>query len=56
MTLLLVVFEQIALAYEDRKTFSDAQLSILERCFNYQILNAFVTVTASYVSNVLLHV
>jgi len=49
MTLLPVIFEQIALVYEDRKTFSDVQLSVLERYFNYQMLNIFVTVTASSV-------
>ena len=50
MALLPILFEQIATVYEDRKTFSDVQKSVMERYFNYQILNVFVTVTASSVS------
>ena len=55
ITLLHVVFEKISLEYEDRKTISDVHLSVLERYFNYQMLNIFVAFTISLVGNIMLH-
>lgn len=44
--LLPVVFEQIALRWEHRKTFSDVQRSMMGRYFYYQLANIYITVTA----------
>jgi Calcium-dependent channel, 7TM region, putative phosphate len=44
--ILPVVFEYIAIKFEQRKTLSDVQASILTRYFNYQLVNIYVTVTA----------
>jgi len=40
------IFEWIAINYENRKTWSDVQNSILSRYFWYQMANIYVTVTA----------
>lgn len=44
--LLPVIFEQIALRWEHRKTFSDVQRSMMGRYFYYQLANIYITVTA----------
>mmetsp|Transcript_22394 Transcript_22394/g.33982 ORF Transcript_22394/g.33982 Transcript_22394/m.33982 type:complete len:1037 (+) Transcript_22394:105-3215(+) len=44
--ILPVIFEQIAINYENRKTVSDVQRSMLGRYFYYQLANIFLTVTA----------
>eukprot|EP00546_Thalassionema_frauenfeldii_P006538 CAMPEP_0178908972 /NCGR_PEP_ID=MMETSP0786-20121207/8226_1 /TAXON_ID=186022 /ORGANISM="Thalassionema frauenfeldii, Strain CCMP 1798" /LENGTH=800 /DNA_ID=CAMNT_0020580947 /DNA_START=87 /DNA_END=2486 /DNA_ORIENTATION=- len=44
--ILPVIFEQIAVKYENRKTLSDVQRSMLGRYFYYQLANIFLTVTA----------
>lgn len=44
--LLPIVFEWVALLYENRKTKSDIQRSILKRYFFFQLANIYVTVTA----------
>jgi len=41
-----LIFERIATVYEDRKTLSDVQNSILVRFFYYQLANIYITVTA----------
>lgn len=40
------IFYGVALHYEDRKTESDIQTSIIGRYFYYQLANIFITVTA----------
>ncbi|KAL7533875.1 hypothetical protein ACHAXR_005499 [Thalassiosira sp. AJA248-18] len=40
------IFYGVALHYEDRKTASDVQKSIIGRYFYYQLANIFITVTA----------
>ena len=40
------IFYVVALKYEDRKTLSDVQASIIGRYFYYQLANIFITVTA----------
>ena len=40
------VFSAVALHYEDRKTQSDIQKSIIGRYFYYQLANVYITVTA----------
>lgn len=40
------IFYAVALHYEDRKTSSDVQKSIIGRYFYYQLANIFITVTA----------
>eukprot|EP00581_Thalassiosira_minuscula_P017487 CAMPEP_0183711430 /NCGR_PEP_ID=MMETSP0737-20130205/6933_1 /TAXON_ID=385413 /ORGANISM="Thalassiosira miniscula, Strain CCMP1093" /LENGTH=1006 /DNA_ID=CAMNT_0025939935 /DNA_START=103 /DNA_END=3123 /DNA_ORIENTATION=+ len=40
------IFYAVALHYEDRKTASDVQKSIIGRYFYYQLANIFITVTA----------
>jgi len=44
--ILPIIFEQIAIHYEHRKTVSDVQRSMLGRYFYYQLANIFLTVTA----------
>jgi hypothetical protein len=44
--LLPIIFEQIAVRYEHRKTVSDVQRSMLGRYFYYQLANIYLTVTA----------
>jgi hypothetical protein len=44
--LLPIIFEQIAVRYENRKTVSDVQRSMLGRYFYYQLANIYLTVTA----------
>jgi hypothetical protein len=44
--LLPIIFEQIAINYEHRKTVSDVQRSMLGRYFYYQLANIYLTVTA----------
>ena len=44
--LLPIVFEWVAVLYENRKTKSDIQRSILKRYFFFQLANIYVTVTA----------
>jgi len=44
--ILPIIFEQIAIRYEHRKTVSDVQRSMLGRYFYYQLVNIFLTVTA----------
>lgn len=44
--LLPILFEQIAINYEHRKTVSDVQRSMLGRYFYYQLANIYLTVTA----------
>jgi len=46
ITLLPLLFEWIAVKFEDRKTKSSVQNSILGRYFYYQIANIYITVTA----------
>mmetsp|Transcript_1282 Transcript_1282/g.2730 ORF Transcript_1282/g.2730 Transcript_1282/m.2730 type:complete len:1017 (+) Transcript_1282:31-3081(+) len=49
LTIILIlphIFYGVALHYEDRKTASDVQKSIIGRYFYYQIANIFITVTA----------
>jgi hypothetical protein len=46
IVILPVIFEQIAVHYEGRKTFSDVQASMLTRYFYYQLANIYVSVTA----------
>ena len=46
ISILPVVFEQIAVRYERKKTFSDVQSSILTRYFYYQLVNVYISVTA----------
>ncbi|KAL7539932.1 hypothetical protein ACHAXR_009727 [Thalassiosira sp. AJA248-18] len=43
------IFYGVALHYEDRKTISDVQISIIGRYFYYQLANIFITVTAGSV-------
>jgi hypothetical protein len=40
------IFQGIAMGYEQRKTFSDVQGSILGRYFYFQLANIYITVTA----------
>lgn len=49
INLLPVIFEWIATVYEDRKTHSDVQNSILGRFFYYQLANIYIIVTAGSV-------
>ena len=44
--ILPLVFSAVALHYEDRKTQSDIQKSIIGRYFYYQLANVYITVTA----------
>lgn len=44
--LLPIIFEVIAVRYENRKTVSDVQRSMLGRYFYYQLANIYLTVTA----------
>jgi len=44
--ILPIIFEWVAVNYENRKTYSDVQNSILNRYFYYQLANIFITVTA----------
>lgn len=44
--ILPIIFEWVAINYENRKTYSDVQNSILNRYFYYQLANIFITVTA----------
>ncbi len=49
LTIILIlpfIFYGVALHYEDRKTESDVQKSIIGRYFYYQLANIFITVTA----------
>lgn len=49
LTIILIlpyIFYGVALHYEDRKTQSDIQKSIIGRYFYYQLANIFITVTA----------
>jgi len=49
LTIILIlphIFYGVALHYEDRKTASDVQKSIIGRYFYYQLANIFITVTA----------
>jgi len=49
LTIILIlphIFYVVALKYEDRKTHSDIQASIIGRYFYYQLANIFITVTA----------
>jgi len=47
INLLPIIFSWIAVKYENRKTFSDVQNSILGRYFYYQLANIYITVTAA---------
>eukprot|EP00592_Proboscia_alata_P024003 CAMPEP_0194448308 /NCGR_PEP_ID=MMETSP0176-20130528/129494_1 /TAXON_ID=216777 /ORGANISM="Proboscia alata, Strain PI-D3" /LENGTH=971 /DNA_ID=CAMNT_0039275269 /DNA_START=42 /DNA_END=2958 /DNA_ORIENTATION=+ len=44
--LLPIVFEWVATNYEERKTHSDVQKSVMTRYFYFQLANIYVTVTA----------
>lgn len=44
--LLPIIFQQISLHYERRKSYTDVQKSILRRFFIFQLANIYVTVTA----------
>jgi len=44
--ILPIIFEWIAVHYENRKTYSDVEKSILTRYFYYQLANIYITVTA----------
>lgn len=44
--ILPLVFHAVALHYEDRKTQSDIQKSIIGRFFYYQLANIYISVTA----------
>ena len=46
ITILPLVFHTVALHYEDRKTRSDIQKSIIGRFFYYQLANIYISVTA----------
>jgi Calcium-dependent channel, 7TM region, putative phosphate len=49
LTLILilpVIFENLALKFEHRKTFSDVQASMLTRYFYYQLANVYISATA----------
>ena len=46
ITILPLVFHAVALHYEDRKTRSDIQKSIIGRFFYYQLANIYISVTA----------
>eukprot|EP00814_Leptocylindrus_danicus_P009946 CAMPEP_0116005614 /NCGR_PEP_ID=MMETSP0321-20121206/1263_1 /TAXON_ID=163516 /ORGANISM="Leptocylindrus danicus var. danicus, Strain B650" /LENGTH=724 /DNA_ID=CAMNT_0003474061 /DNA_START=48 /DNA_END=2219 /DNA_ORIENTATION=+ len=47
--LLPVIFQQLSLRYERRKSYSEIQKSILRRFFLFQLSNIYVTVTAGSV-------
>mmetsp|Transcript_19053 Transcript_19053/g.27923 ORF Transcript_19053/g.27923 Transcript_19053/m.27923 type:complete len:1047 (+) Transcript_19053:87-3227(+) len=51
--LLPIIFDNVAYYYEQRKTHSDIQHSIVTRYFYYQLANIYVTVTAGTVFNAL---
>jgi len=46
MTLLPYVFQYLATKYENRKTYSNIENSILRRYFLYQLANVYITVTS----------
>lgn len=46
ISVLPVIFENVAIRYERRKTISDVQASMLGRYFYYQLANIYVSVTA----------
>lgn len=48
-----VIFEQLAIRYERRKTYSDVQASMLGRYFYYQVATIYITVTAGTLLNAL---
>jgi len=48
-----LVFEWVAINYEDRKTKSDVQESILGRYFYFQLANIYITVTAGSILDAL---
>lgn len=47
ISILPIIFEWVALHYENRKTSSDIQRSVLTRYFLFQLANIYVTVTAA---------
>jgi len=47
--LLPFLFQWLAVLYENRKTWSDTQRSVLQRFFYYQLANIYITLTASSV-------
>jgi len=47
--LLPFLFQWLAVFYENRKTHSDTQRSILQRFFYYQLANIYITLTAGSV-------
>jgi Late exocytosis, associated with Golgi transport/Calcium-dependent channel, 7TM region, putative phosphate/Cytosolic domain of 10TM putative phosphate transporter len=46
-----IIFQQLALYYERRKTISDVQASICRRYFYYQLANIYITVSAGSLFN-----